>query len=81
MWVFRAFGAARGNRNKNYSVRVKSEAIPVTGRGGPRGCEMLRITHSLDIRLTDCGAVVSLMGRPRFNHRNIFWYPFLLETE
>jgi hypothetical protein len=32
--------------------KSKSKAIPVTGRGGLRGCEMLRIPHCLDNRLT-----------------------------
>jgi hypothetical protein len=31
---------------------VKGEAIPVTGRGGLYGCEMLRIPHCLDNGLT-----------------------------
>jgi hypothetical protein len=30
------------------------KAIPVTGRGGLKGCEMLRIPHCLDIRLIQC---------------------------
>jgi hypothetical protein len=29
--------------------------MPVTGRGGPCGCEMLRIPNCLGNRLTDCG--------------------------
>jgi hypothetical protein len=33
--------------------RIKSKAIPVTGRGGLEGCKMLRIPHCLDNRLTD----------------------------
>jgi hypothetical protein len=33
-------------------VKKKSKAIPVTGRGGLLGCEMLRIPHCLDNRLT-----------------------------
>jgi hypothetical protein len=36
--------------------KVKSKAIPITGRGGLSGCEMLRIPHCLDSRLTvNCG--------------------------
>jgi hypothetical protein len=31
---------------------VKCEAIPVTGRGGPWGCETSRLLHFLDNRLT-----------------------------
>jgi hypothetical protein len=29
---------------------VKGEAIPVTGREGPQGCETLRLPHFLDNR-------------------------------
>jgi hypothetical protein len=35
------------------NTRKKSKAIPVTGRGGPQGCETSRIPHFLDNRLTD----------------------------
>jgi hypothetical protein len=41
-------------------------SYPVTGRGGLEGCEMLRIPHCLDGRLTDGGKVVSPMYRPRY---------------
>jgi hypothetical protein len=44
----------------NY-LRVK--AIPITGSGGLQACEMLRITHFIDKRLTD-GSKVSHMHRP-----------------
>jgi hypothetical protein len=46
--------------------KKKSKAIPVTGRGGLEGCEMLRIPHCLDNRLTDGGKVVSPMHPPHF---------------
>jgi hypothetical protein len=40
---------------------VKYKAIPVTGRGGLQGCEMLGIPHCLlHSRLTDGGKVFSL---------------------
>jgi hypothetical protein len=45
---------------------VKGKAIPVTGRGGPWGCETLRLPRFLDSRLTDGGKVVSLTCRPPF---------------
>jgi hypothetical protein len=32
---------------------IKSKAISVTGRGGLQVCEMLRVSHCLDNRLTD----------------------------
>jgi hypothetical protein len=35
-------------------------AIPIRGREGPYGCEILRLPHFLDNRLTDGGKVVSL---------------------
>jgi hypothetical protein len=43
----------------NGLIRVKSKAVPVTGRGGLWGCETLRIPHCLDNRLKDGGEVVS----------------------
>jgi hypothetical protein len=49
----------------NISYIYNSKAIPVTGRGGLYGCEMLRILHFLDNRLTDGGEDVSLTHRPR----------------
>jgi hypothetical protein len=38
---------------------LKIKSIPVTDRGGLQGCEMLKIPHCLDNRLTDGGKVVS----------------------
>jgi hypothetical protein len=38
----------------------------ITGRGGLKACEMLRIPHCLDSRLTDGGKVGSLMCRQSF---------------
>jgi hypothetical protein len=59
----------------------RGKAIPVTGRGGPKGCETLRIPHFLDSRLTDGGEVVSLTRRPSFTPQEDSWYSFLLEAE
>jgi hypothetical protein len=42
-----------------------TKAIPVGGRGGPQGCEMLRIPHCLDNPLTDGGEVLILTHRLR----------------
>jgi hypothetical protein len=43
--------------------KKKDKAIPVTGRGGPWGCETSRLPHLLDNRFTDGGEVVSLTRR------------------
>jgi hypothetical protein len=48
----------------------KGKAIPVTGRGGPHGCETSRLPHFLDNRLTD-GGEVSLTRLPPFTPRKI----------
>jgi hypothetical protein len=40
-------------------IKKKGKAIPVTGHGGPQGCETLRVPQYLDSRLTDGGKVVS----------------------
>jgi hypothetical protein len=58
-----------------------SKAIPVTGSGGPQGCETLRFPQYLDNRLTDGGKVVSLTRRPLFTPQEGSWYSFLLEAE
>jgi hypothetical protein len=50
---------------------VKGKAIPVTGHGGPLGCEMLRLQHFLGNWLSDGGKVVSLMHRLPFIPRKI----------
>jgi hypothetical protein len=64
------FGNAKHRRNVfikkllqdrfNEKTNDKGKAIPVTGRGGPYGCEMLRFSYFLDNRLTDGDTVVSL---------------------
>jgi hypothetical protein len=59
----------------------KSIAVPVTDPGGPQGCELLKILHCLDSRLTDGGEVVILARRPRFTPQEYSWYQFLLEAE
>jgi hypothetical protein len=56
----------RGEVLKIIGKKVKGKAIPVTGRGGPYGCETWRLPHFLDNRLTDGGRVVSLTHRPPF---------------
>jgi hypothetical protein len=54
------------------------KAVPVTGRGGPCGCETSRLPLFLDNRLTDGGEVVSLMRRPPIYPQKDSWYSFLL---
>jgi hypothetical protein len=58
------------------------QAIPVTGRGGPQGCETSRLPHSLDNRLTDGGEVVSPTRLPATLYpQEDSWYSCLLEAE
>jgi hypothetical protein len=49
----------------------KQEAIPITDRGGPLGCETSRLPYFLDSRLIDGSKVVSPTRRPLFTPRNI----------
>jgi hypothetical protein len=49
--------------------KVKGKAIPVTGRGGPSGCERSRLPHFLDNLLTN-GGEVRLMRLSPFTPRN-----------
>jgi hypothetical protein len=69
MWLFYSF------------KKVKDKAIPITGRGGPWGCERSRLPHFLENRLTDGGEVVSLTRLPPFTPQEDSWYSFLLEAE
>jgi hypothetical protein len=64
----------------------KGKDIPVTGRGGPYGCERLRLPHYLDKRLIDVSKVVSALRvgltlPPGFFIFKDSWYSFLLEAE
>jgi hypothetical protein len=62
--------------------KVLGKAIPVTGCGGLYGCEMLRIPHCVDNRLTDGGKVVSPTHRPHFTpQKHIFlMFPVLISV-
>jgi hypothetical protein len=40
------------------SEEVKKKTIPLTGLGVLQGCEMLRILHCLDKRLTNGGKII-----------------------
>jgi hypothetical protein len=55
-----------------YSSKVKSKATLIAGHGGLQGCEMLRIPHCLDSRLTDCSKVVSRTHRPRSTPHKLY---------
>jgi hypothetical protein len=61
--------------------RQKGKSIPVTGRGGPLGCERSRLPYFLDNRFTDGGEVVSLTRLLLFTPQEDSWYSFLLEAE
>jgi hypothetical protein len=63
-----------------YVSKKTSKAIPVTGSGGPQGCETWRFPHFLNNRLTDGGEVVSLTRRPLFTPQEDSWHSFLLEV-
>jgi hypothetical protein len=55
-------------------IAMLKEAIPVTGRVGLLGCEMLRIPHCLDNRLTDGGKVVSSTHPPHFTPQKHYYF-------
>jgi hypothetical protein len=58
----------------------KGKAMPITGHGGPYGCETLRLPHFLDSQLTD--GEVSLTCWPAAPYpQEDSWYSFLLEAE
>jgi hypothetical protein len=48
-----------GSRDSSFGKMIGLKAVPVTGRGGPYGSEMLRIPHCTDNRLTHGAEVVS----------------------
>jgi hypothetical protein len=50
-----------------FTFEIISLAIPETGRGGLKDCEILWIPHCQDSRLTDGGKVLSPTHRPRSN--------------
>jgi hypothetical protein len=57
--------------NRYNKCYCKSKAIPAINRGGPQGCEMSRLPHFLDNRLTDGGEDVNLRRRPPFTFTKI----------
>jgi hypothetical protein len=58
--------------------KIESKVITVTGRGGLQGCEILKIPHCLDSRLTDGCKVVSPSHRPRSTPRYICLFLVLI---
>jgi hypothetical protein len=58
-------GGATRQTSRTFFVRLAATAVPVTGRGGLQGWEMLRIPHCLDNRLRDGGKAVSPTHQPR----------------
>jgi hypothetical protein len=59
-------------------IKCKGEDIPVTGHGGPWGCERSRLPHYLDIRVRDGGKVVSPTGRPPALYPQVSFLRFLV---
>jgi hypothetical protein len=47
----------------DHLLHIKSKAILVTSRGGLQDCEMLRIPHCLENRLTDGDKLTLLFPR------------------
>jgi hypothetical protein len=62
-WCHREYFLSQGDSCLHHSV--KDKAIPVTGYGGPWGCDTLRLAHFIDSQLTD-GSDVSLTRWPPF---------------
>jgi hypothetical protein len=66
--------AVCGGKDRIFAIKVKSKAIPVTCRGGLKGCEMSRIPHCLDNRLIDGDKVVSPTHRPHLTPQTHFFF-------
>jgi hypothetical protein len=60
----------KGLNNKSVFIN-KGKAIPVAGCGGKFCCEMSRVPHMVDNRLTDGGEFVSLALQLTCNSRKI----------
>jgi hypothetical protein len=52
-------------------IKNKGKPIPVTGHGGPQGCETSSLPHFLYSQLIDGSEVVILMHRLPFSPRKI----------
>jgi hypothetical protein len=73
-------GLSSSIRIAHISKSIVSKDIPVTGHGGPKGCERLRLPHYLGKRRLDGGKVVSPTLPPGFFSFKDSWYSFLLEA-
>jgi hypothetical protein len=62
--MFQNTGEIHALNLQSHPCRSRSKAIPVTGRGGPQSCEVVRIPNCLDNRITEGGEVVGLAHRP-----------------
>jgi hypothetical protein len=62
-------------------IKVKGEAILVTGSESSQGCKTSRLPHFLDNRLTDGSEAVSLTRGSPFTPQEDSWYSFPLEAE
>jgi hypothetical protein len=69
------------NGSIRHSKISKKKAIPVTGRGGPQGCETSRLPYFLHNWLTEGSEVASHKRRPPFTLQKDSWYSFQLEAE
>jgi hypothetical protein len=78
---YSALHAFNETKIREFCPKVTGKAIPLTGRGGPYGCETARFSHFLHSRLTDGGEVVSLTRRLPFIPQEYSWYSFILETD
>jgi hypothetical protein len=58
-------------KKKKKREKQNGKAIPITGCGGPQGCETLRLPHFQDSRLRDGSEFVSLTCQPPFTPTEI----------
>jgi hypothetical protein len=61
--------------------RSASLSVPVTGVGGPLGCETPKLSHFLENRLTDGGGLPALRAGRHLPPQEDSWYSFLFEAE
>jgi hypothetical protein len=52
----------------------QNKAVPVTGLGSLYGCDMLRIPHCIDNRLTDGDKIVIPTHRPHFTPQKHYYF-------